>query len=458
MLQCKKCLTWQHTACLSSEEILIEPHDHACMLCLPSGIEKKHESATAARLAEQAAARSRQLTPPPSLRRNAMNTARDEAQAIALSDSDSDSDDGLHIEQSPFTSPSAARPPKTLSANNASPLDARRAFLAASSSISPLLKATSSHPLLTPTKRKAHTKADALASSAINDQDEVFRATGGPPSLSDAETEAMDPLHIPLPPHYARLLQTHLGVERALLLHLATDGSRASAAMLKASNESSHLGDGEEMIIDLPALLPFSALQRTVERGSNHRFGPTELAQLVWLWEGGLDGKHANEEKQGQRSALLQRRGGMSLSVTTAKELNKVSRRSTSTWALGIELQIRHNAPVPEYELVDPTSSPKIVPSSPSSSSGTPSKRFKRSGLSVMPLWSSKAAFRKEEVRRRLGQCVLKAHSVCAWYGFEKARADCMCRTFLLGLRRTALPRSSPLPAITGVLLRLAFP
>jgi hypothetical protein len=111
------------------------------------------------------------------------------------------------------------------------------------------------------------------------------------------------------------------------------------------------------------------------------------------------------------------RRGGLSMTVSSTREMDKISGKKAYTWGIGINLQLKQNIQLPALELVDGTSSTSSVSASaPASTSSNdhlatpPATSVKRYGLSVLPLWSSKAEYRRQEMRRRLGECVLKAH------------------------------------------------
>ncbi|KAL7006568.1 hypothetical protein EMMF5_003989 [Cystobasidiomycetes sp. EMM_F5] len=420
MVQCDECAVWLHAECVGlAGGSVTDEEEYMCPRCVSKG----------GRLKRRRGWERECITPPPSASRT------DDAD---LGHDKSDSDDGLEVEQpSPLTdihsSPSYRQShPSLLPSPSASPsARASRAFLShpsAQSTASPLIKATANHPLLTPSKARKSQERSLPSTTSSN--------------------QSIDALHIPLPQHYTHLLNLHVAVERALLLHLATEGSKASAAMALASAENNEQGiQGNSILhVDLPDLVTYSSIRSSVERGCGKRFGPTELAQLVWLWEGGLNGPYATEGDEQQTSSTSlssrskskeKRRGGLSFSVTSTQELDKMKMRRVRTWGIGIQLQIKHNTPQPEFEVVYNPNSPssstpsaerrhkkhnattpptrRAVPTSPQSPQSSPSScssinRFKRSGLSVMPLWSSNADFRRQELRRRLGECVVKAH------------------------------------------------
>jgi hypothetical protein len=139
----------------------------------------------------------------------------------------------------------------------------------------------------------------------------------------------------------------------------------------------------------------------------------------VWLWEGGLHGAQAAEDAVTDDAAASAngRRGGLSISVGATRELDRSSGKKVYTWGLGIDLRVRQNVQLPAFEIVHP---PSTVPASAEStpvrreppSSPASAGKLKRQGMSVLPLWSCKADYRREEMRRRLGACVIKAHEV----------------------------------------------
>lgn len=318
----------------------------------------------------------------------------------------------------------------------------RQLLMAQSQVASPLVRAGPCHPLLTPTKAtrastKEHsTPTDPRHPSRFNDRSQ--EANNG----KEGHEQCANHADLPLPEHYTALLALHSAVERALLLHLATEGSRAGALVASSScsggegppsaSSSSRPSLGpDEVQVDLPNLVTYTQIKAVVERGAGKRFGPLELGQLVWLWEGGLDGPFASEAELSARDAAAgsaanllgskNRRGGLSLSVSATRQLDKNTGKRVYTWGLGLDLRLKANVQLPAFEVLDGSSTtaprtPARSAKSDASSSGTGSPasaaahRLKRQGMSVLPLWSSKAESRKREMRRRLGACVAKAH------------------------------------------------
>lgn len=233
----------------------------------------------------------------------------------------------------------------------------------------------------------------------------------------DTASEGSDLDHgtVPLPEHYSALLALHAAVERALLLHLATEGSRAGALVASSEGGPSGANADGELQVDLPNLVAYTAIRAVVERGAGKRFGPLELGQLVWLWEGGLDGPRALEDVSATPIEAEGRRGGLSLSVQATRQLDKNTGKKVYTWGIGLDLRLKANVQLPAFEVLDGSPSTPARPSATdagaSESPGSASaRRLKRQGMSVLPLWSSKTESRKSEMRRRLGACVARAH------------------------------------------------
>lgn len=467
MIQCDDCDVWVHARCVGFETEDDCPEDYRCKKCAPAfAISMATKQPAKLVVNDTQKTREREHTPP-SLTDNNDYSIKRLANASSLSASPtisseeqktSDSEDGgLEVEQpSPLTatgglnsSPLSRTPTRKAAINHRSSnslhshnslspsqYSVSRNLLSEFAGASPSIKAGPLHPLLTATKKR---KFDSEQNQ--DDTQEITREDSDLPSISSAHkcsgkpsgrsygsdltsTAApppLDPSTVPLPDHYTSLLNLHSALERALLLHLATEGSKACSAVTSSSSSSTSLinnADGgattalhaqERIVVELPNLATFTGIRAVVERGANKRFGPTELAQLVWLWEGGLSGPLASED-----SKTYKTRGGLSMSVSASRELDRISGKKVYTWGIGIRLELKENAPLPALEVVDPTPASRTSPaspfiSSPSSTSSSPSK-IKRYGLSVLPLWSSKGEYRKQEMRRRLGECVLKAH------------------------------------------------
>lgn len=389
MIQCEECEIWLHARCVGIQYEEECPQEYYCRKCAPSSAAKQ-------RGGKSGDHRNRQSTP-----EAGHSIKRQHSPPSSSAVSESEDDGGLEVEiPAPLaSSPLNRTPTRTPTKRNpASPSQypISRNLLSDFANASPIIKASPSHPLLTPSKRS---KAD---SSSIQGN-----ASTTPSKRSKTDQDRPKELNsstVPLPEHYTALLNLHAAVERALLLHLATEGSKACSAAV-ATSEGGASG-AENLVVDVPNLATFTGIRSVVERGANKRFGPTELAQLVWLWEGGLNGPQASEDLFASSPAKKKdgRRGGLSMTVSSSRELDRNTGKRVHTWGIGIHLELKQNVQLPALEVVggSPTSiKAQDVGSSPS---------LKRVGMSVLPLWSSKAEYRREEMRRRLGECVIKAH------------------------------------------------
>ena len=205
-------------------------------------------------------------------------------------------------------------------------------------------------------------------------------------SLDLSVKSDVDPLTVPLPDHLAALCALHGAVEKALVVHLAMDGTKAAAAISSASDAS---GDDGTYRVQLPGLISYPALRPIVERGAGRSFGPDSFAQLVSIWQ-------AEDDE------------GLGFLVSTMRERDRASGRASVVWSLGLELVVRHNAPVAARSLVNAPSSPPQA--SPSKFGGGT-----RDGMSLIALWSQSSDARRNEVRRRLGLLVVRAYEVRPW-------------------------------------------
>lgn len=392
MIQCEECEIWLHARCVGIQYEEECPQEYYCRKCVPSSAAKQRGGKSGDRLVQ----RNRQSTP-----EAGHSTNRQHSPPSSTAVSESDDDGGLEVEiPTPLaSSPLNRTPTRTPTKRNpASPsqYSISRNLLSDFANASPIIKASPSHPLLTPSKR-SKAAPSSIQSNASTTPSKRSKTDQERPKELDSST-------VPLPEHYTALLNLHAAVERALLLHLATEGSKACSAAV-AMSEGGALG-AENLVVDVPNLATFTGIRAVVERGANKRFGPTELAQLVWLWEGGLNGPQASEDVFASSPAKKKdgRRGGLSMTVSSSRELDRSTGKRVHTWGIGIHLELKQNVQLPALEVVggSPTSvKAQDVGSSPS---------LKRVGMSVLPWWSSKAEYRREEMRRRLGECVIKAH------------------------------------------------
>lgn len=221
-----------------------------------------------------------------------------------------------------------------------------------------------------------------------------------PPSISPFKTPTkskanlsasyhLSPFNAPLPEHYQTLLNLHTAFERALMLHLTTEGKGGRIASAVSGSTSDF---SSTQRIRLENLATFNALRPMVERGSGRRFSQVEFAQLVWLWQSTPDPFTT---------------AGLGFLVTKTVELSKTTGKKLNAWGIGIELDLKRNGEASERSLAI-LNSP-----SPVKKQNTPSKMAgKRDGMSVVALWSQGAEERKTEIRLRLGKCVVQHHEV----------------------------------------------
>lgn len=407
MIQCEECDIWLHARCVGFEYEEQCPDDYYCRKCAPSSssgkavleLKESHRGTAGAMHTKENSDNPNRIPSPPS--------------SIA-GVSESEEDGGLEVETheplvaSPLNR-TPTRTPKKRAPISPSQYSVSRNLLSELANASPIIKASPSHPLLTPSKR-AKLDSSIQRDSAKDDCDNIETPENRFQISRQSPLQTLDASTVPLPDHYASLLNLHAAVERALLLHLATEGAKACSAAVVSSDSAN---GADNIHVDLPNLATFTGIRSVVERGSGRRFGPTELAQLIWLWEGGLNGPQATEDVITSSDSFSspggykkdKKRGGLSMSVSAARELDRNNGKRVYTWGIGIHLELKQNVQLPALELVG---------SSPTQSSHgaetPPALNLKRVGLSVLPLWSSKAEYRREEMRRRLGECVLKAH------------------------------------------------
>lgn len=415
MIQCEECDIWLHARCIGYEYEEECPQEYFCRKCAPSS-----SSSTAARTGGKAAeghlGKGKTTSELFEDRHQVTTNSFPSPPSSVAALSESEEDGGLEVEvpapldASPLNR-TPTRTPTKRTASSPSQYSVSRNLLSDFANASPIIKASPSHPLLTPSKRPK------VESATLPNFVEGDGGTTPQKRSHDAQSQDM-PLEastVPLPDHYTALLNLHAAVERALLLHLATEGAKAcSAAVVSSDGPSSSSTTGNDNLhVDLPNLATFTGIRAVVERGSGKRFGPTELAQLIWLWEGGLSGPQATEDiftsptsSPGQSHKRKDgRRGGLSMSVSPARELDRNNGKRVYTWGIGIHLELKQNVQLPALELVGSS------PSARTNGAETPqAPNLKRVGMSVLPLWSSKAEYRREEMRRRLGECVIKAH------------------------------------------------
>ena len=223
-----------------------------------------------------------------------------------------------------------------------------------------------------------------------------------------------DPLAVPLPSHFEDLLILHTAVERALSLHLATDGAKAASAIASASNSASthahsktkgvtRKGENENFQVSIPNLISFANLKIMVEKGSNRNFGLEKFSQLIWLWTCTLDCQL--DDRLGKEGNMEDEIKGLGFISKPMKELHRATGKKSLTWGLGIEITVKTNIILPNLELVNP--------SLPVSGPLPPARRITaRDGMSIVALWSQSSEMRTEEVRKRLGMLAIREYRV----------------------------------------------
>ena len=444
MIQCEDCETWQHAQCMGFTTEEDCPQVYFCRECAPTNTSRGHMKASTSLLegpwtsdtplTSSTARPERACTPPPQpdrlrrsqeLQRTPESHRSTAKSSILLGSSDIDSDDdGLRVTPSspsmvdiagrgsggssgsgsrsalprpPYWSPTASPSARQSSAAAAllatagtpskSAYAASRQLLAQAASASPLLRAGPSHPLLTPPKTAR------VASATTSNLEQITPTKSGNAHSIGLHQDEEEVGHsaLPLPDHYTALLALHSAVERALLLHLATEGSRAGALVASAGN-TERLGT-DELQVDMPNLVTYNQIRAVVERGAGKRFGPLELGQLVWLWEGGLEGARASEddvaltEAAGERRAEHPgRRGGLSLSIQATRQLDKMTGKKVYTWGIGLDLRLKQNVQLPTFEVLNSGSSVPSTPAraGPSSAGESPTsagRMLKRQGM-----------------------------------------------------------------------------
>ncbi|KAH9824837.1 hypothetical protein DFH28DRAFT_1143807 [Melampsora americana] len=198
-----------------------------------------------------------------------------------------------------------------------------------------------------------------------------------------------------LPSTYTNLLSLHTALERALLLHLATEGSHATlttvhkpSSKLTGDNRMRTPEPEEEEEIQtfrLLNLISWSTLRTMVERGSGKSFTENELSQLLWVWQ--------REESKGEERKEM--KGGMGFIISRLD--------SNQRFGLGIELKVKTNLQLPSLSLISPNRSKSILNSPEKKSPSThPSTHKIKNNMKLIALWTSQVEERKKEVLKRL--------------------------------------------------------
>lgn len=279
-------------------------------------------------------------------------------------------------------------------------------------------------PTLRPrTDRPATPKSSKTPkSTALSDSDLEIEPPSSPfktPIKSSPQTHKASPSkqynltssNAPLPESYNNLLTLHTAFERALMLHLTTEGRGGRIASAVAEMDES-----TSKRIRLENLATYTQLRPMVERGSGKRFGAKEFSQLLWLWNDTPSSSPTSDPFFDSEPVLQSLLGFV---VTKTLELSKATGKKAWAWGIGIELDLKRNNEAVERSL--------SIQNSPSSSAKKPSPSKmvgKREGMSVVALWSQGAEERRNQIRCRLGDCVIQQHDVSFFYLSSFIRTD----------------------------------
>ncbi|WAQ93065.1 hypothetical protein PtA15_18A121 [Puccinia triticina] len=156
----------------------------------------------------------------------------------------------------------------------------------------------------------------------------------GNAALDTAPDELLSTHHGQMPSSFATLLALHNALEKALLLHLATQGANAAMTVVnptqpagpppttaprspsrpdermktpepdprRSRRATTPEQEEEDMVktFRLESLVSWPVIKPIVERGSGKHFGERELAQLLWLWQNDPDDQPDNEREDRQ--------------------------------------------------------------------------------------------------------------------------------------------------------------
>lgn len=223
------------------------------------------------------------------------------------------------------------------------------------------------------------------------------------------------PEHMPLPAKYQSILNLHKAIEKAVLIHLATEGgasfNNASSASASSSStltedrlstprktRSRTVEDRVEKVV-IPNLINYQTLKPLVERCSEPKrsFKVDEFEKLVWIWEDpeSLGSKGDEDRGGGATIGFTVSRSSTVQPNSTSNPVSTKPMKATPTWTLGIEMSLKMNPSLPSFEVLSP---------SPSKPSKVRPKGLdlEREGMSVIAMWNSKAEERKMEIERRL--------------------------------------------------------
>lgn len=206
-----------------------------------------------------------------------------------------------------------------------------------------------------------------------------------------AHDSDIDPLAVVLPPHYATFVNMHAALERALMMHLSTEGKggRIASAVAQAFRTGSY---EDTPLVNLPNLITYHQLRPMIEGAGGHQFSETQFARLVWLWSESAD-------------AAPEDLSGLGFLVNKTVGRKRSSEQKVISWGIGIQLRIRRTEE-PSLALVGLSAAP------PSPKRARTAAENARDGMSVVALWSLGAEARKEAVKRKLGLLVIAHYQV----------------------------------------------
>ncbi|KAA1132918.1 hypothetical protein PGTUg99_022477 [Puccinia graminis f. sp. tritici] len=240
--------------------------------------------------------------------------------------------------------------------------------------------------------------------------------------LDTAPDELLSTHHGQMPSSFVNLLALHNALEKALLLHLATQGANAAMTVVNSTpptcpTETNTLTppardermktpepdqqrsrralspEEEEDLFKtfrLESLVSWPVIKPIVERGSGKHFGERELAQLLWLWQNDpdddsneaqttqvrkrkktatpdmdepLDHSSAQRDHVGEAKEQV----GMGFIISRVRSLDPSgtmeNKRLRYTYGLGLEIKARENRRMPTYSLQSPGKSNEFLES-----------------------------------------------------------------------------------------------
>lgn len=222
----------------------------------------------------------------------------------------------------------------------------------------------------------------------------------------------IDTAAVDLPPAFNNILILHSALERAIMLHISTEGKAGliASAVAHASSSSNH-NNSSTYRVDIPNLAPFTALRPVVERGSGLRFDSKALSQLLWVWQTASDALMVRSDNTSR---------GLGFILGRMIDVTKGTGRRQPTWGIGIELDIKKHAPEPSLELMGSSASPSHKRAQ--QQAPTPGGR---DGMSVVALWSQGAEARKELIKQCLGQMILDQQQVSTSLSSHRMVCEC---------------------------------